>query len=234
MDKGPEISDCSIVVCGNLNPSIFTPAWFEMHGLLPRGAADEAEVNVIHPQVTDFKFDWLRIQVNTTRFLAESVQAPEIRLLDLVARVFKEILSHTPLTVFGINRQVHFLAHSFQARDRLGRLLAPVEPWGDWAKNLGPDGKKGGMTSLTMTEIAIEGRSNGDLLNVTIEPSQRIGNGRLGVYIRVNDHYTAGRSTGYETADNLINALQENFEPSMKRANAIIDHIMRSAERMGS
>ena len=230
MDKGLEIRASTIVVCGNLNPAIFTPAWFEMHGLMPHGAADEATVKVIHPQVTEFTLDWLRLQVDTNRFLAETVQAPDIRLLDLVARVFKEFLTHTPLTVFGINKHVHFLAQSFEARDRLGRLLAPVEPWGDWAEKLGTDGKKGGMTSLTMTEVALEGRPNGDLLNVKIEPSQQIGQGRLGVYIQVNDHYTAGRSTGYETAENLIKALEENFEPSMKRADAIINHIMLSAK----
>ena len=31
----PEISGVSVVLLGDFNPAIFTPAWFALHGLLP-------------------------------------------------------------------------------------------------------------------------------------------------------------------------------------------------------
>ena len=36
----PEISDVSVVLLGDFNPAIFTPAWFALHGLLPERVAD--------------------------------------------------------------------------------------------------------------------------------------------------------------------------------------------------
>ena len=79
--------------------------------------------------MTAFTFDWLHLQVTTERFSAETSQAPHVRVRDLVVRVFKERLPHTPLEAFAINRRVHFRVRSLAERDRIGRTLAPVEPW---------------------------------------------------------------------------------------------------------
>ena len=40
----PEISGVGIVVLGSFNPAIFTPAWFALHGLLPKSVADSADL----------------------------------------------------------------------------------------------------------------------------------------------------------------------------------------------
>lgn len=225
----PEISDVNIVLLGKFNPAIFTPAWFALHELLPENIAERAELEVAHQQVTAFVVDWLHLQVTTERFSVDTSQAPHIRLRDLVVRVFKEHLHHTPITAFGINRQVHFLVDSFIERERIGRMLAPVEPWGAWAKQIGLEGEHGGMTSLTMMQGDPEGRPKGDSINITVEPSNRIGEGRLGVYVRVNDHYSI-ESSSSETTRHLMGLLEENFETSITRSDGIIDHIMSLAE----
>ena len=126
----PEISGVVVVLLGDFNPAIFTPAWFAMHGLLPQAAADSAKLEVAHHQVTMFSTDWLHLQVTSDRFLADTVQAPHVRVRDLVVRVFKEHLNHTPVRAMGINRSVHFRVGSLAERDQIGRALAPVEPWG--------------------------------------------------------------------------------------------------------
>ena len=224
----PEIGEVDVIVLGTFNPALFTPAWFVLHGLLPKAAADSAEVALVHPQVTEFTFDWLHLQVTTERFSAGTSQAPHVRVCDLVVRVFREYLPHTPLRAFGINRYVHFPVRSPAERHRIGRTLAPVEPWGRWGAALEPDGEHGGMTSLTMSQLDPPGRAAGGRISVTVEPSNRIGDPRLGVYVGVNDHYpidetspTMGRSTG---------VLEENFEASLKRSDDIIDHVMSLAE----
>ncbi len=225
----PEISGAGVVMLGAFNPAIFAPAWFVLHGLLPERAADSAKVEIIHPQATEFTFDWLHLQVTAENFFAETSQAPHVRVCDLVVRLFKEYLPHTPLKGLGINRYVHFRVRGLAERDRIGRTLAPVEPWGRWGADLEPDGVHGGMTSLTMSQIDPPGRAAGGRINVTVEPSKRIGDPRLGVYVGVNDHYlidetsptTGARSTG---------VLEENFDASMKRSDDIIDQVMSLAE----
>ena len=221
----PEISGVSIVLLGDFNPAIFTPAWFALHKLLPESVANNAELQVAHQQATAFDADWLQLRVVTDQFSAETSQAPYIRLCDLVLRVFKEHLHHTPLKALGINRSVHFRVGSFAERDRIGRTLAPIEPWGTWAKQIGLDGEHGGMRSLTMTQINPEGRAKGDSINVTVEPSNRVGEGRVGIYVSVNDHYSI-ENPSPGTAQQLMGLLEENFETSIKRSDGVIDHIM--------
>ena len=228
----PEISGVSVVLLGKFNPAIFTPAWFALHDLLPKNAADNATLQIAHEQVTEFSTDWLRLQVTVERFLVATLQAPYIRLRDLVVRIFGEHLYHTPLSSLGINRDVHFQVSDLAARDRIGRTLAPVRPWGDWGQNLGLDGEQGGMTSLTMTRGNPEGRPAGGRINVTVEPSNRIGQGRFGVYVRVNDHY-AINDTGLGAGQPLIRLFEDNFDTSLRRSDGIIDHIMSLAQTEG-
>ena len=225
----PEISGVNVVLLGDFNPAIFTPAWFALHGLLPEGVADSAELHVAHQQVTEFVADWLRLQVAVESFFVETLQAPHIRLRDLVVRIFKEHLYHTPIRAFGINRNIHFRVQDLAERDRIGRTLAPVEPWGTWGQNLGLDGKQGGMTSLTMTQVNPEGRPNGGQINVTVEPSHRVGEGLTGVYVRVNDHYAIDHAN-LGTAERLLELFENSFDASLERSNGIIDHIMSLAK----
>ena len=224
----PEIDEVVVVLVGD--PAVFTPAWFVLHGLLPANAADGAKVEVVHPQITDFSFDWLRLQVTEKRFVTATARAPRIRVRDFVVRAFTERLNHTPLGALGINRGVHFPVGSRVEMDRIGGILAPVEPWGAWARDLEPDGKHGGMTSLRMSQVKIEGRPPEDLINVTVEPSNPIiGRGRAGVYVDVNDHYTTG-DTGPGSNERLIEILEDNFAVSLGRSDGIIDHVMSLAK----
>ena len=142
-----------------------------------------------------------------------------------MVRLFNEFLPHTPLTALGINRAVHFRVGSSVERNRIGRLLAPIEHWGNWGKEVESAGDRGGMTSLTMARFDPEGRPQGGAINVTVEPSNVIAEGRSGIYVRVNDHYVAdgGEMAGRKQ---LMNFLDEGFEKSVQHSDDIIDHIM--------
>ena len=225
MRIAPEIDGVSIVLLGSFNPAIFTPAWFALHGLMSKGVAESAELAVAHPQMTGFSADWLRFNVTPEKFQVETAQAPQIRVQDLAVRVFAEHLPHTPLTAFGINRNVHFRVENPAARDRLGRTLAPVDPWGAWGQELGLDGEHGGMKSLTMSQYNPTQRPLGGQINVTVEPSNRVGEGRSGVFVGINDHYALGDSEP-RAAGNSMELLEANFKSSQDRSEAIIDHIM--------
>ena len=224
----PEISGVTVVLVGDFNPAIFTPAWFALHQLLPESVATNAELKVAHRQVTSFDADWLNLEVRTERFIANTSLAPYVRLHDLVVRVFKDHLYHTPIRAFGINRIIHFQVPNLAARDQIGIKLAPVDPWGSWGQALGLKSEHGGMTSLTMSQFDPEGRPSGGQVNVTVEPSSRIGESRFGVYVAVNDHY-AIESAESGTVERTMRLFDENFDKSIQRSEEIIDHVMSLA-----
>ena len=224
----PEISGVEVVLLGDFNPAIFTPAWFAMHGLLPMAAADSADLQVAHRQLTVFSTDWLQLQVATNRFVADTGQAPHVRVRDLVVRVFKEHLLHTPLNAMGINRNVHFRVGSSAERDRIGRALAPVEPWGRWRQALELDGEKNGMASLTMSQHDPTDRPPGGAVRVRVEPSNRVGDGDSGVFVQVNDHYAVADAAS-NGGTQLMKFLDDRFDASIRRSEDIIDHIMSLA-----
>ena len=228
MRIAPQISHVGIVVLGAFNPAIFTPAWFVLHDLLPPEIESSADVQVVHQQVASFAADWLTLQATQDRFSVSTTRAPHVRLCDLVQRIFKELLPHTPLKAFGINRDVHFPVQSMAELDRIGRVLAPVQHWGVCGQNLGFDGPHGGMTSLTMSQLRPEGRQAGDKIQVTVEPSKRMSSG-FGVYVGVNDHYTIGDTAASGTSAQLVKLLADTFETSLSRSEEIIDHIMSLA-----
>lgn len=225
----PEIVGVDVVLLGDFNPAIFSPRWFSANGLIPASAADGADLGVVHKEVADFTADWLRIQVTRDRFVAASLQAPFARLRNLVHRVFRESLFHTPLRAFGINYSVHFLVESLDTRDRLGTTLAPFEPWGPWRDQLNLGGRHGGMTSLRMTQMKPEGRDEGGQINVVVEPSKRVGSDSgTGVFVSINDHFA-----GDGNADKLMATLASEFEASLDQSGRIVDHIMTLAQSRG-
>ena len=85
------------------------------------------------------------------------------------------------------------------------------------------------MTSLTVSQLDPPGRAAGGRINVTVEPLNRIGDPRLGIYVGVNDRYPIDE-TSPRTDARSIEALQENFDASLKRSDDIIDHVMSLAE----
>ncbi len=230
MRIAPEISGVSLVLIGNFNPSIFTPGWFGWQDLLPKGTVDAAELQIAQPQITAFRAAWLDLQVVPDRFSINSAQPPFVRIQDLAIRVFREQLPHTPLRSMGINRQVHFQVGSLEERDRLGRLLAPTEPWGDWGRQLEPDGNHGGMTSLTMSQVNLKDRSPNGRINVTVGPSSEVGQGETGVFVGVNDHYAIEDPSSRTATSEIISTLEKSFDESLRRAEQIIDHVMSLME----
>ena len=222
----PEISGASLVMLGDFNPSIFTPSWFAWRGLLPTKVVDAAVLKIAHPDITRFEADWLNLQIDRKTFKIDTSQIPFVRLRDLAVRIFREQLPGTPLRAMGINREVLFSVQSLDARDQLGRLLAPVNPWGDWGKKLEPSGNHGGMTSLTMTQVNLEDRPPGGQVNATVEPSKRIGQEGTGVYVRINDHYSAENLKDERATSGILPLLEKNFDKSLRCADQIINHIM--------
>ena len=224
----PEISGVSIVLVGNLNPRIFTPDWFARNDLFTAKEAEAAETEVIHAQIALFRMDWLTVRVEQQRFVAETTEAPYVRISDLVLRTFKEFLPHTPIGKMGINRGIHFDVGSFEVRDRIGEQLAPKEPWGKWGPLIaaGEGEEHGGMISLVMEQRKVDDRPKG-YIRATIQPSIKIKEGRTGIYMEVNDHYEVEHADEVGGCEEIIQMLEKGFDASISRSESIIDQIMR-------
>lgn len=225
MRTPPEISGVSVVLVGNFNPAIFTPAWFGQHDLLPQEVAENANLQIAHPEFTDFSTEWLQLNVTTDRFSASTLRVPYVRVRDLVLRVFNEHLYHTPIRALGINRDAHFKVTSKRERDRVGRLLAPVEPWEPLSAKLKLDNESGGMRSLTMSQSHPEDRPTGGKVSITVEPSTRIADGRSGIYVRVNDHFEIDGNAS-DNRSQLMDFLDKRFDSSIKFSEDVVEHIM--------
>lgn len=220
----PETGGVHVAFLGGFSPAVYTPAWFALNEILPESAATEAELKIAHPLATEFTADWLHLQASAERFFVRTEAAPYVRLRDLAVRVF-ELLPGARIEAFDLGRDVHFMAGSLEAKDRIGKKLAPPDPWGRWVRDLDLDGERNGLMSLTMGQAGPAGRPKKDKIGVTVEPSERIGEERYGVYVCVTDRYTSeGDDSG--ASERLIERLRENFEESLKRSDGIIDHIM--------
>src|SRR4051812_16063321 len=128
----PETGSVAIVLLGRFNPAIFSPLWFSRSGITTERETDQAEISIIHPDVSIFRIGTKNLHVDRERFQIETTEAPWVIILDFVLRTFREALPHTPVFQLGINRLVHFSVGSEEIRNRIGGVLAPTAPWGDW------------------------------------------------------------------------------------------------------
>lgn len=220
----PEIGDVSIVLIGNFNPVIFRPEWFEKYEILSSKDTEQTNITIIHKEICDFNNEWLKLQVQTNRFYAETSEYPHVRLLDFVIKTFKDYLSHTPITKLGINRRVHFNVGNNDTRDRIGRTLAPREPWGKWGAliDAGEGEFHGGLKGLTMAIQKLDDREKG-AINITVEPSSLV---KVGIFMNINDHYELSNPDECVGSEKIIDLLINRFDESIKRSEEIIDQIM--------
>ncbi len=229
----PDLSGTAVVLLGSFNPKIFQPFWLASHGLIPAAAAESADISVVHPEITAFSIeDQFSLSVERGRLSMDRNVAPFIVIADLLGRIFGDLLPHTPITRIGINRMVHFRARDEEHRERIGQLVAPREPWGDWGRRTssGSGDRHGGLLSLTLVERDLNDRPRG-LFQVKIEPSNKIGlSTRTGIYMETNDHYeVVGEAPDDEKSREILAFLQERFDDSIRKSEAIIDHIMSLA-----
>ncbi len=231
-DLAAVMDEPSIVLTGSFNPAIFHPLWFGQHGLLPD---DEAKVKVttkdddarlaqglgiVHPRLTQFQLDWVRVQVTQDRFAAIADAGHSLPLRDLVLGTFR-LLEHTPVGAMGLNRMMHFPMKDDEEWHLLGDTLAPKDFWREVL-----DGRPG-LRSLT-----IEGKRHGSearVMTVKIEPSLRVTNG---IFLETNEHFGALPLEQPDPTENLkpgsavkfMDLLAANWDASQ----AFVSHLANS------
>jgi hypothetical protein len=212
MPLNPEATGSSIVLLGSFNPAIFQPQWFVRQGLISESDAENAEIKIISPQISHFETERFVVQVVLERFIvASKPNADAAPLRDLVAGTFF-ILEHTPVIAMGLNRQMHLAMESEANWHRLGDRLAPKDGWKGILKG------QPGMLSLSITTPMEQ--PSGAVLNIKVEPSQRI---KFGAYFETNEHYPASKE---EPLKDLMKILGDRWEKIPTYASTIVEHIL--------
>ncbi len=210
----PEIDGFSIVLTGQFNPQIYQPIWFASEGIVRRGEADDAKIDLIHPSLARFSMGNFLLQATSDRFSISTTDPPSHEpVRDVVVSTFR-ILRHTPIGKMGINRYFHYRVESEGKWHALGHRLAPKEPWTGILE-------RPGMISLTMQGVRAD--PSGGYINVRVEPSSRC---HPGVFIHVNDHYEIVTGEDANSAVKAVDILTTQFSASLKRAAEIANKII--------
>src|SRR3712207_5482364 len=209
-----EMRAATIVIIGNFNPAIFHPAWLAANHLLRQQEADNAKIEITHPDIAAFSTEWLQFNCTRERLQVRTLQdAYYGPLRDLVLGVLT-LLSHTPIRAVGLNGEFHYLAPSEKYWHSIGDRLAPKADWNGLLQQPG------------MRSLIIEGQRTDvyrGYVNVHIEPSSRVS---PGIFVMTNDHYQLGndRASSAET-ETARNILTEHWDLSQENARLIAEHI---------
>lgn len=105
----------SIVFLGKFNPTIFTPSWFSLEGLIRRDEG-KAELKIAHPEISVFSLDWCTVEVQRDKFKIATTGDHNFPLIrDLAVGTFT-LLFHTPISKMGVNFNLHY---DFSNKNRL-------------------------------------------------------------------------------------------------------------------
>lgn len=212
----------SIILQGSFNPRILQPAWLAAQGLIRDAESENAAIRIVHEQVVSFSLEWANLEVEHDRLAVSSTPksgTPE-QVRDLALGAI-EILDHTPVYGVGLQFFGHYALEDQAARDKLGWTLVPPKPFeGQLAQ--------AGMRSLQMAGRRAADDSGGDGVLVTIEPSALITPN--GVYLAVLDQYAVADSSEANVGSSFaVECIKSQWEPSLKRAEAIASEIFSVA-----
>ncbi len=211
--KEPQIQErrLSLVLLGNLNPLIFQPGWFVLQKLLGDKEGELAKVEIIHPEITVFNLDWLRLEVSRDRLVATTRDERYHEILrDLIIGIFT-ILSHTPLRKMGINSDFEYIITDEPTWHGIGNKLAPKDIWNKVMDTPG-------LRSLTIESKRNVTDNYSNLIRVSVSST----NVKLGLNVHINDHYELiAEKEKVLGGSEIISILKEKWDKSQRKATEI-------------
>jgi hypothetical protein len=188
-----------------------------MNNLIRREEAAEAKVEIVSPDASIFTASWCSIQVIQRKLIVHTSDPTKLApLRDLVVGLF-QVLEHTPVEAFGLNRDRHFRMATEEEWHALGHFLAPKQPWAGVIQNPG------------LRTLRIEGRHdpNGtDVVRVKVEPSSQVTPN--GLYLNIHRHYPVkSDDDAGPTAARLCNLLEASWQRFLAESEAISVGLLR-------
>lgn len=158
----------TITLWGQFNPAILHPAWFGKFDLIKPAEVQNAKIEVVHPEITEFSTDWFGFDVTQDRLNLRSEQEAYFEpLRDLIVGTFR-LLTHTPLRSLSLGNHYHFTYDDPKASSRVLHRLVPLTFWNEEIGNAS-------LHTLKLTFPRKDERSGGVVY--TVEPSRVLANG---------------------------------------------------------
>lgn len=241
------ITNINIVLLGKFAPDSFLPRNLAEAKVISQKSAELATLVALVPrQTVHFKLNWSELEVTTSRIIIRSLEAPHIRISDFVLKALGEMAPDSTVTQFGINVDCHYDLGSVDARNELGRRIAPPEAWGTWGKSLmeSMDGEvkgtplQGGMKAIVMKLPFVNSKGLAGWRDITLTASTEV-KGLGGVLFRSNHHHQlkpldfddseeAEPAYDSKTTALMLSALSSSFEKSIEDAISIFDGALAS------
>lgn len=211
MNLNEQIKNLSIVLVGQFNPSIITPHWLSTKKSIRESEADNAEIKIIHPEISEFKLSFAEIHVTQDKFIINCNNEADFDLAkDLVISIFN-FLNETPVSGIGLNHIIHFSFPNAKLYNNFGNWLAPHHIWNEHVVN--PK-----LLELKITEPFSESNPVKNL--TTISTSEKFK--QFGVRYQLNYHIEVSRCKNKSIASIII----DNWEVSMDKSNKIFNSII--------
>lgn len=213
----PAIEGYSIVLVGSFEPKELVPGWFTRNELIDPHAAEDLDLEVILPDVCQYKLSWLGVSVDRNRLNLNTNDEKRLRPLRDLVYEFLRVKSDVELSALGINGQGHFAANSEKAWHQIGHTLAPKSTWSPILVNPG---------LLTMTVQGQRDDEREGYVNIKVEPSVKI---QHGIYIEVNDHYQLASDGELASGADAMRIIEDSFEEATERRRSYFSSVMRVA-----
>jgi hypothetical protein len=220
-------STASIVLVGSLNPSIIQPAWLRSHMIIGEAETEDAakEVEIIHRDVSILNFRNMKLVVDSSRFSLTVLEPPFEKAKDFITSVFK-LLSHTPSTAIGMNREIVFRCKDVDAWHKFGDKLAPKEPWVALLSSNESDEHNGGLRTMTMERSK---RADGNPGYVRVEVLAQE-TGRPDTSLKYNDHHDLMQKGEPSTAKIAIDRLASTWDSFLIDSERVFSSLVCLAE----
>jgi hypothetical protein len=205
----------SCVVLGQFNPPIFQPSWFGSVDLLRPTEAESAEVEVIHPQVSVFTADWVRVEVTHDRISFRTERESHIEALRDLCVGTLTVLPHTPTGVIGVNHDTTFRFPDRDSFDAFGWTLVPPDLW------------EGVLDRPGVARLDEQGRRPDDregYIRVRVQPLLDSAD-PYQVAVAVNDHIQVSDHPTPEGTEMIVQLLQAEWSAMTQRAETILAHV---------
>jgi len=224
----PISNQASIVLIGSFNPVIFQPHWLRNLGIIGQSEEDEINENgfeLIHKELTRFRTSWMTFEGDRNKISVSNVDEPFGRALDLIVGIF-DALQHTPITKFGLNRQVQFTMNSVEAWHVFGDRLAPKADW-DFLLGSQEGARTGGLVGLAMRRTKRPDDEKGHITVTVLADAVQ----ERKCTIEINDHFDVADEKNVRGADEAMRTMRIRWDDSQCRSSQIIGALMNVAAR---
>lgn len=212
-----EAESTSIVLVGQFNPIIFHPEWCAGHDVISRSEAEETTIEFAQSQLMRYSLSWGAVEVSQQRFMVKTNTPTFTEMLsDFVIKIF-ELLSHTPVSQLGINRERIIKFPNVKSFENFSVSAIPRDRW-DFMK-------KPGLRDVIMQDEERPDDYDG-YIQARVQSLKDTDNKNL-VKISINDHYQISNYSPSMGCEAIINIINENWSTSLNRSNTYIDLIIK-------